>query len=229
MYRVYLGKTMVPIAPAKITLRTVDRNKTLDLINGKEINMLSDAGLSDIEFELLLPNTKYPFAEYKSGFQDASYYIKIIEKLKTDKTPFQFIVTRATPGGRPLYCTNIRVSMEDFTIVENAENGLDVTVAVKLKQFREYGTKSLKTANGKITIANPKRNSDTSPAPKNTAKKYTVVAGDCLWTIAKMFYGDGRQWEKIYKANTAVCGKPYTKNGVVYSLIHPGDVLTIPV
>jgi nucleoid-associated protein YgaU len=25
--------------------------------------------------------------------------------------------------------------------------------------------------------------------------------GDCLWNIAKKFYGDGHKWRKIYEAN----------------------------
>lgn len=50
---------------------------------------------------------------------------------------------------------------------------------------------------------------------------YTVVSGDCLWNIAKKFYGNGSQYTKIYDANRGVIGgNP--------NLIYPGQVLTIP-
>lgn len=229
MYKVYLDKILLPVAPAKITLKTANLNQTITLINDGEINCLKDAGLSEIEFDILLPNVKYPFAEYKSGFHDASYYLENIEKLKLNKQPFQFIVNRVFPNGKALFNTNIKVSLEDYSIEDNAENGFDIIVSLRLKQFRDHGAKTLKVSDNKALNSKPKRSTNTSPAPKTAPKKYTVVSGDCLWTIAKKFYGDGSQWEKIYKANTSVCGKPYTEGGVVYSMIYPGDVLTIPV
>lgn len=70
-----------------------------------------------------------------------------------------------------------------------------------------------------------------SPAPADTTtptRTYTVKKGDCLWSIAKKYYGNGNQWQKIYNANTHLCGKPYKKKGVTIVIIHPGQVLTIP-
>ena len=49
---------------------------------------------------------------------------------------------------------------------------------------------------------------------------YTVKAGDCLWNIAKKFYGNGAQYTKIYNANKNIIKNP--------NLIYPGQVLTIP-
>ena len=49
---------------------------------------------------------------------------------------------------------------------------------------------------------------------------YTVVKGDCLWNIAKKFYGDGSKYTVIYNANRGIINNP--------SLIYPGQVLTIP-
>ena len=37
------------------------------------------------------------------------------------------------------------------------------------------------------------------PSPAGTA--YTVVSGDCLWSIALRFYGSGTQYTKIAAAN----------------------------
>ena len=52
-------------------------------------------------------------------------------------------------------------------------------------------------------------------------RTYTVKKGDCLWNIAKAFYGSGSQWRKIYDANRGVIGgNP--------NLIYPGQVFTIP-
>lgn len=150
MYDVYLDKTLLPVAPSKIQLKVKNQNKTITLINEGEINILKQAGLTDITLTVLLPQQKYPFAKYKSGFKGAAYFIDEFEKLKTSRDkdgkgePFQFIVSRTTPNGGILFDSNIKVSMEDYTINEDAKEGFDLTVDIKLKQYKPHATKTVK-------------------------------------------------------------------------------------
>jgi LysM repeat protein len=67
-----------------------------------------------------------------------------------------------------------------------------------------------------------------SPKKPEASRTYTVVRGDCLWNIARKYYGSGTQWKKIYDANQGICGKPYTRGGITYVMIYPGQKLTIP-
>jgi nucleoid-associated protein YgaU len=62
--------------------------------------------------------------------------------------------------------------------------------------------------------------SSTAPKAEPAVVTYTVQKGDSLSKIAKEFYGDAREWKKIYEAN-----KERIKNP---DLIQPGWVLTIP-
>ncbi|KKL51165.1 hypothetical protein LCGC14_2298240 [marine sediment metagenome] len=62
---------------------------------------------------------------------------------------------------------------------------------------------------------------DAADAPKPEPRTYTVKGGDNLWKIASRFYGDGRQWQRIYDANVDVIGPDP-------DLIQPGQVLMIP-
>lgn len=57
---------------------------------------------------------------------------------------------------------------------------------------------------------------------KTTTKKryHTVKKGDCLWNIAKKYYGNGAQYKKIYNANKSKIKNP--------NLIYPGQKLLIP-
>ncbi len=222
-YDFYLNKCLLPVAPPKLSVKINNANETVTLINEGEINILKKAELTDIEFECRIPQEKYPFAVYKSGFKGADYFLDYFESLKTSKKPFQFIVCRKRPTGKRLFDTNIKVSMEDYKITEDAKNGFDVLVKIKLKQWRDYGTK---TVNISFNMEKPKasvepqREATTSPAPA-TAQTYTVVKGDCLWNIAKKFYGNGSKYSIIYNANKSVIGgNP--------NLIYPGQVLTIP-
>jgi hypothetical protein len=224
MYYFYLGNMLLPIAPSKLTVKIKNQNKTLTLINEGEINVLKKAGLTEIKFDATFPNVKYPFATYKNGFVNAKTFLDAIEKLKTNQKPFQFIVTRMYPNGKSIFNTNMKVSLEDYEIKEDAKEGMDVVVSFNLKQYRDYGTKTctIKIETTKKAVSTEStRETTSSPAPTTQNKTYTVVKGDCLWNIAKKFYGNGSQYTKIYNAN-----KDKIKNP---NLIYPGQVLTIPV
>ncbi|HET6797606.1 MAG TPA: LysM peptidoglycan-binding domain-containing protein [Gemmatimonadales bacterium] len=59
-----------------------------------------------------------------------------------------------------------------------------------------------------------------STAPPAGGQSYTVVKGDSLSKIAKRFYGDAKQWQKIYEANRDQIKNP--------DLIYPGQTFRIP-
>lgn len=222
-YDVYLKNCLLPVTPEKIQIKINNSNKTVTLINEGEINILKKAKLTDIEFEAEIPQVKQPYAVYKSGFKGAGYFFDIFEELKTSKKPFQFIVCRRTPAGKKLLNTNIKVSLEDYKITEDAKNGFDFKVKFSLKQWCDYGTKTINiqiAASKPKASAEPQRETNNSPAPA-ASQTYTVVKGDCLWNIAKKFYGNGSKYTVIYDANRGVIGgNP--------NLIYPGQVLTIP-
>ena len=131
-YDFYLKKCLLPITPDKLQIKINNANETLTLINEGEINILKTAELTDVEFECRIPQVKYPFATYKSGFKGASYFLDYFESLKVDKKPFQFIVSRTMPNGKVLFSTNMKVSMEDYKITEQAKDGFDLTVKIKI-------------------------------------------------------------------------------------------------
>lgn len=225
MYYFYLDKILLPVTPSKMSIKIKNKNKTYVEINEGEINILKKAGLTEIEFDAMIPNVKYPFATYKNGFQNAQTFLEAIEKLKTNQKPFQFIVSRTYPNGKGLFNTNIKVSLENYTIKEDQKEGMDIVVSFSLKQYKDFGTKICKIEFPKsqkpvAKTPAPARQTVSSPAPANQNKTYTVVRGDCLWNIAKKFYGNGSQYTKIYNANRDKIKRP--------NLIYPGQVLTIP-
>lgn len=225
-YDMYLGKMLCPVTPSKIQVKINNQNKSMNLINDGEITILKKAGLSDISFDLLLPNVKYPFATYKSGFVNAKVFLDEFEKMKVEEKTFQYKLVRKFPNGMMLFDTDIKVSLEDYTIKEDSKQGFDIIVSVKLKQFKDYGTKPCDVVfdeQTNETTVSPQtvRETENSPAPSgNSVKTHTVVKGDTLWNIAKKFYGDGKKYTLIADANGEKIKNP--------NLIYPGQVLTIP-
>lgn len=182
-YDFYMGNCLLPVTPETMQIKINNANKQVTLMDEGEINILKKAKLTDIEFECMIPQVKYPFAKYRSGFQDAGYYLNQFESLKNSRKPFQFIVSRHLPYGKTLFHTNMKVTLETYEIKENAKNGFDLTVKIKLKQYREYGTKTVKIT---MQASKPKAvQSSSRPAKETAAQTYTVVKGDCLWNIAK--------------------------------------------
>ena len=130
-----------PITPGELSIKSGSNNEVVNLINEGDINILKSPSLTEVEFEARFPMRKYPYAR---DFEDFKTYFDKFEDLKEKKESFRFIVVRHTPNNERTWDTNLLVSLEDFELTENAEEGDDVLVLFKLKQYKTYGVKVIK-------------------------------------------------------------------------------------
>lgn len=216
-YSFFLDGVQLPIAPPSLSIKIKNQNKTITLINEGEINVLKVAGLTNVTFDVRIPQTNLPFARYSGGFKGAEYFLNRLEQLKVGQEPFQFVVSRILPSGRSLFDTNMRVTLEDYDIRENAIEGFDLIIKINLKQYRGYGTKIVKISPAEEPTAEVTKDRPGNP-PK--AETYTVVRGDSLWNIAKKHLGSGAKYKEIYNLNKGKIKNP--------NLIFPGQVLIMP-
>jgi nucleoid-associated protein YgaU len=205
------------------------------LINGNEINILKNPKLTEIEFDVELPRGRqYAFA---NKLISSKTYTDYFEKLMVKKTPVKLVITRPNPflkgnriGGtvKDFESTVLTVSLEGYTMTEDAENAYDIVVSLRFKEYLSFGTvkKVIKTtSNKKSTVS-------TATKTVSSNKTHTVQSGDCLWNIARKYYGNGTKWTTIYNTNKTVIENTAKKYGRKSSSnghwIYPGTKLTIP-
>ena len=80
--------------------------------------------------------------------------------------------------------------------------------------------KSLKVSSSKNSTKKETKKVNSSTKADSAKRTYTVKKGDCLWNIAKKYYGNGALYTKIYDANTSKIANP--------NLIYVGQKLVIP-
>lgn len=218
-YYVFLDAIFLPVAPEKIEISVPNLNKTVTMVDQGEINILRGKGLKEIKFDMLVPSFKYPFANYSFGSFSTSQIISRLEYLKEQGKPVYFIVTRCR-AGKPAWWTNIKVSVEDFTVTEDANNGTDVVISINLKEYKEYSTKlaivtkksdgtvvakfdNLRSITGNIA---PTANLTKTIEVGKTIKSITVDAGKTLYNVVKTTLGstDSALFNKLKSMNNSV-------------------------
>ena len=226
-----------PITPSELTISVGSNNKVITLINEGDINILKSPSLTEVEFEARFPMRQYPYAREFVKFE--TYWEKFKE-LKAKKKSFRFIVARTTPNGSRTWDTNLLMALEDIELNESADEGDDVLVSFTLKQFKEYGVKTIQLPAKPTETEQPSTSTTTSTSNTNrsndnktkSSKTYKIKSGDTLWGISKKFYGNGAKWNKIYNANKSIIEKAAKKRGKKSSSnghwIYPGTKLTIP-
>ncbi len=226
-YEIRIKGLRLPVAPEKIQISVPSTNEKITLASSQEYVIPKKGGLRQIEFEALLPNQQYPFAEYYdnkerdykengSEFKNALAYLSYIEALKFNKMSFQLQINRRLENGEVIYNDDITVVLEDYTIVDDAENGFDTMVALKFCEYVEIETEVVKATSDGLQ-STKERESKTAPKPPTN---YKVVKGDTLWGLAKKYYNDGSKYTVIANANKDIIKNP--------DLIYAGQEIKIP-
>ena len=148
-------------------------------------------------------------------------------EINTLEGTLNFIVTKATiklKAGDTVNIKGIGKYLSGKYYVKEvtrqiSSNGYSHSAVLIRTDFGKTLKTSTSTLNKKVEKKKPVKS--TPPATtKSPQRTYTVKKGDCLWNIAKQFYGNGAMYTKIYDANTNKIANP--------NLIYPGQVFVIP-
>lgn len=195
---------VLPVTPARYFWRHPTKLETVSLDQLGEATLHGGYKMGDCTLEnVLLPAQQYPFMV--PGSRAAPYeYLYDLEVWCDKGAQLQWIVSGTS--------VNASVVIEEITQGEqDGTNDLYLTIA--MRQWQRLETPVLALSGGGAATA---RDSQTGAA---STKTYTVQSGDCLWSLAEKYYGDGSQYKKLAAANPEITNP---------NLIYPGQVLTIP-
>lgn len=203
-------KIQLPVLPESFQIKNGSSNDKVDITGLGEITIMQSRPALQFSWSSFFPAARFPGIQVSSIAKP----LTLVQKINTWKASKKPVHLIATACGVDLYCT-----IESFDYREEGGDPGTYQYSITLKEYREITIRQVKVDIPKATATVEKEQPrvDNSVQPKT----YTVKSGDCLWNIAKKYYGSGSSYTKIYEANKGtIGGNP--------NLIYPGQVLTIP-
>ncbi|HJH08135.1 MAG TPA: LysM peptidoglycan-binding domain-containing protein, partial [Fusobacterium ulcerans] len=148
-----------------------------------------------------IPHQKYSFAKYLGGVLPIQHYTESLAAMKATKRPVQFIILRSMKSISGIYNTNIKVSVEDYNLIDDADKyGSDIGISIKLKEYKDKSN-ILMSVVGNVGNKTQYLLTKIRESTKILPKTYTVSPGDTLFTIAKKQLGDGTKAQNLLELN----------------------------
>ena len=195
---IYLGtdddKIRFPVVPPSIGVNRSNNIDTESVIKLGEVPIFNGTSLKTIELTSFFPNQEYSFCDY-TGFMKPYEFSEKIQKWMYQGKPLRIIVTDSP--------TNMQCLIQQFDTVEQ-DGTRDLYFTLNLLEYRPIEVPNLSNSNTSNTsnnTQNTSRPSETNNNVSNTQKTHKVVKGDCLYDIAKKYYGNGNLYTKIKEAN----------------------------
>lgn len=193
---IYLGtdndKIRFPVVPPSIGVNRSNNIDTESVIKLGEVPIFNGTSLKTIEFTSFFPNQEYSFCDY-AGFMKPYEFSEKIQKWMYEGKPLRVIVTDSP--------TNMQCLIQQFDTVEQ-DGTRDLYFTLNLLEYRPIEVPNLNNQNSNLNnTQNTSRPNDTNNSTTNTQKIHKVVKGDCLYNIAKKYYGNGNLYTKIKEAN----------------------------
>ena len=201
-------KIRFPVVPPSIGVNRSNNIDAESVIKLGEVPIFNGTSLKTIEFTSFFPNQEYSFCDY-TGFMKPYEFSEKIQKWMYEGKPLRVIVTDSP--------TNMQCLIQQFDTVEQ-DGTRDLYFTLNLLEYRPIEVPSLSSSNtssNSNNTQNTSRPNETNTNSSNTQKTHKVVKGDCLYDIAKKYYGKGSLYPKIKEANKTKYPS-LAKNNIIY-------------
>jgi len=204
------SKFQFPVLPERIDLIRGTQNESVKITGVGEVTIIHKPAADHVKFSSFFPGAG--FQGISGSGSSAKNYAKKIKSWKESDKPVMFV---STALGISDYYT-----IEQFDCYEEGGDVGTIHYTIDLKLYREVSIRSVKVQIEEQKATVPKKEETTRVDNTEQPKTYTVKSGDCLWNIAKRYYGNGALYTKIYNANRDKISNP--------NLIYPGQTFVIP-
>ena len=206
------SKMQFPVHPEQIEVTRGSQNESIKITGVGEVTIVQKPAADRVKFSCFFPAANFP--GLSGTLQRPVAYIKQLILWKNSGKPVRFVSTALSICG---YYT-----IEQLDYYEQGGDVGTIYYTIELKLYREVTVRSvtLDKEEEKATVSAQEE----TPRVDDTVQPqtYTVKTGDCLWNIAKKFYGNGARYTEIYEANKSLFA------GRSPNMIYTGDVLVIP-
>ena len=208
MYLFYLGGLLLPVAPEKVVWKTEGQNRQFQMVNMEQYAKINPMQLTKIQFQAIFPGIRTPFYGQGGAVEEPFFLLEQLKAMATAQKAVLFQVVRdKLPYERSRQVTQMMVTVEQFTVTEEASSGYDLVVDIVLREYQEAKTKRMEQQG---EVKKEERSSE-----REVPTSYTVKSGDTLWGICKTRLNDGSRCYEVAK-----------KNGITNpNLIYPGQVI----
>ena len=204
------GKEMLfPIMPSSFNLEGSSTIHTSTVVKLGEVSVYGGNNLRRSSIDSFFPSRKYHFVKTPS-LQEPYDYVNQIRDWMNKGQDVRFIITETD--------INMLCFIESFEYGEQ-DASRDVYFSISLVECK-IPKLIYENLNPTTNTPRPETPQDSQTSQQKT---HQVKKGDCLWSIAQRYYGDGSLYPKIKEANKSKYPS-LAKNNTIYTNM----VLIIP-
>ena len=198
-----------PMLPESINVQTGAIFQNYTVLAVGDIRLPTGDELTGFTWDGKLPGKLRENEPYVREWRNPHEIQSLWSVYRNRKKKLRLLVTE-TPINHDVY-------IQRYNVTYSGGHG-DYDYNISFTQAKDLRVLALTPATAQEPATAPAAATRPEPPPATT---YTVKPGDSLWKIAQQLMGGGANYPALYEANKAVIGPNP-------SLIHPGQVLTIP-
>lgn len=182
----------LPVLPEKVAFKQSGSNKTYDVLNTGQINIIKGLGLPELELEGYFP-TDSVHVTAEALFEPV-YYVDLLNKWAATLRPIRLTMTGTIELSWP-------VSIESFEYTEAGGAVGEIQYKLKLKKYVFYGPAKVTIVDGSATVTSTRAADYVAPEAVTIKQNE-----DTFWLVAKKYLGDGSKAAELAALNGLSAG-----------------------